>query len=151
VQIIRIGRLTQGLIVLMWSAYKLSLSLLSVHVIVILFSILGTAALFYGLFIIQATISFWTTETLELMNITTYGSVQTGQYPLSLYSRPFRLIFTLIIPVACVAYYPVVSLLKQEEIPLILGLIAPFAGFLFLFLACRFWHFGVRKYCSVGN
>ncbi len=151
VQLIRIGRFFQGLIVLVWSASHLAFSLFSFHALVILFSIAGTAALFYGLFVIQAAVTFWTVETLELMNITTFGGVQTGQYPMSIYPRHFRLIFTLLIPIACVAYYPVATLLRHEEIPFGLGLVAPLAGFVFLYLACRLWYVGVRHYRSSGS
>lgn len=151
VQLMRVGRFLQGFVVLCWSASELSLSLWSIHTLVIMFSVAGTASLFYGLFVIQAGIAFWTIETLELMNIATYGGVQTAQYPMSIYKRSFRLIFTLLIPLACVGYYPVATLLRHEDIPLWLGMIAPLAGFIFLYLACQFWHFGVRHYRSPGN
>ncbi len=148
---IRIGRFIQGLTVLVWSLCSLSFPITSIHVFTLLFSIFGTTCLFYGLFIIQATIAFWTIETLELMNIATYGGVQTGQYPMSIYNKTFRLIFTLLIPIACVAYYPIATLLHHESIPLWLGTILPAAGALFLYIACQFWHYGVRHYRSTGN
>jgi ABC-2 type transport system permease protein len=116
----------------------------------ILFSVLGTACLFYGLFVIQGTISFWTIETLELMNITTYGGVETGQFPMSIYKPGFRIFFTLFIPLACVGYYPMAIMLEHEALPLWLGLLFPFAGMLFLYLACRIWRLGVSKYQSTG-
>jgi ABC-2 type transport system permease protein len=151
VHAIRIGRFLQGLIVLIWSANALSFSLLSVHALIITFSIFGTACLFYGLFVIQAAISFWTIETLELMNITTYGGVQSGQYPMSIYNQTFRLIFTFLIPLSCVAYYPIATLLRHESIPFWLGAIFPAAGSIFLYLACQLWHLGVRRYRSTGS
>ncbi len=151
VQLIRIGRFLQGLLVLIWSAMHFSFSLLSLHALVIFFSILGTASLFYGLFVIQAAISFWTIETLEVMNITTYGGVQTGQYPMSIYNKSFRVIFTFVVPLACVAYYPIATLLHKETIALWLGIIAPIAGFFFLYLACRLWYLGVCYYRSTGS
>ena len=67
------------------------------------------------------------------MNITTYGGVHTAQYPMSIYTKPFRLIFTFFIPLACVGYYPIATLLRLETIPIWLGMIAPIAGFAFLF------------------
>lgn len=151
VHAMRIGRFLQGLIVLVWSSIHLSFSPVSMHAFIILFSILGTACLFYGLFVIQAAISFWTVETLELMNIATYGGVQTGQYPMSIYNKVFRLIFTLLIPISCVAYYPIATLLRHESLPLWLGAIFPAAGVIFLYFACQFWHFGVRHYRSTGS
>lgn len=151
VQALRVGRFLQGLIILVWSISQLSLSFFSIHLVVIVFSILGCASLFYGLFVIQATLSFWVIETLELMNITTYGGLQLGQYPMSIYAKSFRLIFTLLIPIACVAYYPIASLLQHENIPFWLGMLSPLAGIVFLFLACQFWRYGVRYYSSTGS
>jgi ABC-2 type transport system permease protein len=150
-QLMRIGRLLQGLCILVWSLKELSIPFLSIYFLMIVLSIFGVATLFYGLFVIQATISFWTIETLELMNITTYGGLQTGQYPMSIYSTSFRWIFTLLIPLSCVAYYPIAAFLKHEPISLGLGMCTPFAGFIFLYLACQFWRFGINRYSSVGS
>ena len=57
----------------------------------------GGVCLFYALFVIQATICFWTIESLELMNTMTYGGVESAQYPLVIYGRWFRGFFTFII------------------------------------------------------
>ena len=135
----------------MWGCKELQLSLLSIQGVIILFSLMGTASLFYALFVIQATISFWTTETLELMNIATYGGLEAGQYPMSIYNTGFRLFFTVVIPLACVAYYPIAIMLHHEKLPLWMGTLYPFAGVVFLFLACRLWKLGVRHYHSAGS
>lgn len=150
-QLMRIGRFFQGLVVLLWSCSELQLSLISSKGLIILLAIIGTTCLFYALFVVQATLSFWTTETLELMNITTYGGVEAGQYPMSIYNPWFQLFFTFIIPLACVAYYPVATLLHHNTFPLWLGTLAPVSGILFLFISCQFWRIGVRHYHSTGS
>ncbi|MBF8264094.1 MAG: putative rane protein [Parachlamydiales bacterium] len=151
VQLMRLSRALQGGLVLAWSLSHFSFSMFSIQTLVIVFSIIGTASLFYGLLIIQAAISFWTIETLEIMSITTYGGLQAGQYPMSIYDRPFRLIFTILIPLSCVAYYPVAILLRHESIPIGWAVIAPLSGLIFLYLACRLWNFGARHYLSTGS
>lgn len=151
IQWIRMGRFLQGFAVLLWGCMELQFSLISWHAIVIVFAILGTAGLFYGLFIVQATLTFWTTETLELMNITTFGGLETGQYPISIYNPVLRGFFTFIIPLACVAYYPIATVLRHETIPMWLGTMAPFAGLFFLYLSCQLWKLGVRHYHSTGS
>lgn len=151
VQLMRLGRSIQGFAILLISAKELSLSLISPHAFIILLSIIGTFCLFYGLFVIQAAISFWTVETLEIMNITTYGGLQMGQYPITIYTKPFRLFFTFLVPIACVAYYPIATWLRHETVPLFLGMIAPLAGILFLIIACKFWSYGVKHYTSTGS
>lgn len=151
VQMMRIGRFLQGLVVLAWGFRELQFSFFSYQSLAILFAIICTAALFCGLFVIQATLSFWTTETLEIMNITTYGGVETGQYPISIYPKSFQWFFTFIIPLGCVAYYPIATLLKHETLPLWFGLLLPAAGLIFLYFACQLWKIGVNHYQSTGN
>ena len=81
----RVGRFIQGAIVLLWGAHTLGLAPTPERIALSLLVIGGTVALFIGLVIIQATIAFWTVETLELMNSFTYGGVHAAQYPLSIY------------------------------------------------------------------
>jgi ABC-2 type transport system permease protein len=151
IQWMRIGRFLQGFLVLVWSYQQQGFSFFSVQTCVIAFAILGTTCLFYGLFVLQATLTFWTIETLEVMNITTYGGMETGQYPMSIYKAPLRLFFTFVIPLSCVGFYPITALLHHEGLPLILGALAPSLGILFLLVSCRIWNLGVRHYHSTGS
>ena len=79
----RIGRLTQGLVVLLWASHALELAWTPDKLLLVLLTILGGACLFYGLIVLQATLAFWTTESLEIVNTVTYGGVETAQYPAS--------------------------------------------------------------------
>lgn len=149
IQWMRLGRFLQGGLILAWGCMKLPFT--SYHALIIVLAILGTAAVFYGLFILQATLTFWTTETLELMNIATFGGLEVGQYPISIYNPILRGFFTFIIPLACVAYYPIAAALNHETIPMGLATIAPFGGFIFLYFSIKLWKLGVRQYSSTGS
>jgi ABC-2 type transport system permease protein len=151
VQVMRVGRFLQGIVVLGIAANELNISLFSFSSAVICIATAGTAALFYGLFVLQATIAFWTTETLELMNIATYGGVEAGQFPITIYPKSFQLILIFVVPLACVTYYPIAILLGHVNFPLFTALFFPLAGFLFLFISCLLWHIGVKHYSSTGN
>lgn len=150
----RIGRLTQGLIVLIWAMGTLQVRWGWFQVGLLLWAILGGVCLFFGLMVIQATLAFWTTETLELMNTMTYGGIETAQYPLAIYQPAFRRFFTFVVPLACVAYFPVIAVL---DIPDPLGTsravqhCAPLTGVLFLGVALQLWQYGVRRYTSTGS
>lgn len=150
VQLLRIGRFLQGCVVLTVGFYAMEFSFFSWHTFVIALSIIGTSCMFYGIFILQASLTFWTTETLELMNIITYGGLESGQYPMGIYSPIFKLFFTFIIPLACVAYYPLATLLHFEALPIWSAALFPLSGVAFLFLSCQFWNVGVRRYHSTG-
>jgi ABC-2 type transport system permease protein len=150
----RIGRLVQGLLVLVWAMWALDVPWGWSQVALLLFTLLGGVCLFFGLMVIQATVAFWTTETLELMNTMTYGGVESAQYPLAIYQPAFRRFFTLVVPLACVAYFPVVALLGIED-PLgtsrTVQRLAPLAGIGFLWLTLQGWKYGVRHYTSTGS
>jgi len=150
----RVGRLTQGLVIFTWAAVSLDLSWTIPKVVLLLASILGGAALFFGLVVLQATLAFWTTETLETMNTVTYGGVETAQYPLAIYRTWFRRFFTYVVPLAFANYYPVLAILGRPDptgAPALFMWGAPVVGFAFLALALRLWDFGVRHYTSTGS
>ena len=55
--------------------------------------------------------SFWTTESLEVMNMLTYGGVETAQYPIAVYQKYFQRFFTFVVPLAMVTYFPILAVL----------------------------------------
>ena len=150
----RVGRLLQAAAVLGWAIYSLPALWSLAKLTLICAVIAGGVALYYGLFVLQATLSFWTVETLEIMNVATYGSTQAGQYPLSMYRPWFRAFFTFVIPVASVNIIPARSLLAQgTPTPAVVtaAWLSPLVGFLFLAAALQIWRLGVRYYTSTGS
>jgi len=154
VQLLRAGRLLQGLLVLMWGASSLAVRWTLARALLCLFAIAGGAALFAGLLVLQATFAFWSTESLEVFNTVTYGGVETTQYPLSIYKREFRWFFTYVVPLATVSYFPAVAILGRVD-PLgsapIFQCLSPAFGWLFLALCLQIWKIGVRHYHSTGS
>lgn len=153
-QLMRIGRFTQGLLVLIWAAHHLPINWSLAKTAVVTWSITGGACLFAGLFVIQAALCFWTVEAIELVNCTTYGGVEIAQFPLSIYRGPLRTFFIWIVPLATINYFPAHALLEKPEVmgsSHLFQILAPAAGILFLILATAFWRFGVRHYRSTGS
>ena len=150
----RIGRLIQGLVVLLWASHALDLAWTPDKLLLALLTVLGGACLFYGLIVLQATLAFWTTESLEIFSTVTYGGVETAQYPLAIYRAWFRRFFTYVIPLACVSYYPALGILERPD-PLGSGplfqWLAPTVGLLFFVICLQVWQVGVRHYRSTGS
>ena len=150
----RAGRFLQGLIVLVVGSHSAGVEWSATAILLALWAIAGGVALFCGLLVLQGTVSFWTIESLELANVLTYGGVQAAQFPLSLYSGWFRGFLTFVIPLACVAYFPVVAILGRADplgSPAWAGYVTPVAGFVFLGVSFVAWRFGVRHYTSTGS
>ena len=148
------GRLLQGLIVL-----AIALDLLRPQwglreALLLAWTVMGGVALFTGVLILQATLAFWTVESLEIANTISYGGVEAGQYPLDIYAAWFRRFLIFIVPIGCVSYFPVATLLGRADTtgaPPWLAVSTPMAGFAFLAIALVAWKSGVRRYTSTGS
>jgi len=146
--------MAQGLFVMFWGAASLNVRWTVGRVTLVLATICGGACLFYGIIVLQATLAFWTTESLEIVNTVSYGGVQSTSYPLAIYRRWFQRFFTFVVPLACVSYFPVVAILGRED-PLgssrAFQTLAPLVGVAFLAIALQVWKVGVRHYTSTGS
>jgi ABC-2 type transport system permease protein len=150
----RVGRLLQGAFVLSWGAASVGVEWSATSAALLGAAIAGGACLFLGLFVVQATIAFWTTETLELVSSVTYGGVYTAQYPLSIYSEGLRRFFTYVVPLAAIAYFPVVAILGRPDplgSPLWFQRASPLLGVAFLLATLGLWRLGLRRYTSTGS
>ncbi len=150
----RIGRLAQG--VLAWAvAVQLSDVTWTWQAWgILLFAVVGGVALFAGILVLQATLAFWTVESLEIANTLTYGGVEAAQYPLDVYTRWLRDFLTFVVPLGCVAYFPVAAVLgrgSRTGAPEWLLPLTPVFGFLFLLVSLGVWRLGVRHYTSTGS
>jgi ABC-2 type transport system permease protein len=154
IRLSRFGRMLQGLAVVILATRLAPIDWNAAAVAIAVWAVAGGVALFTGILVLQATLAFWTVESLEVVNVLTYGGVQAAQYPLSIYAGWFRKVLTFGVPLACVAYYPVLAILRRPD-PLgapdwILPL-TPLAGFAFLALSFLAWRAGVARYASTGS
>lgn len=154
IRLSRIGRLIQGLVMIVAATLLLDLRWDAAMVALVIWTLLGGVALFLGLFVLQAVLAFWTVESLEVVNAATYGGVQAAQFPLSLYADWLRNFLIFVVPLGCVAYYPVLALLGKPDplgAPAWVLPIAPAAGLVFLAGSFLAWRLGVRHYTSTGS
>jgi ABC-2 type transport system permease protein len=148
IEITRIGRLVQALIVLGIVIPRTGILWDSGRVLTLILMILGGAAVFTGVFILGASVCFFTLEGLEVINIFTDGGRELASYPLPVYGPRIRRFFTLIIPFGCVNYLPLRYLTGRADSPLFM--LAPLAGFVFSLPCLLVWRLGVRRYASSG-
>lgn len=145
----RVGRLLQGALVLAYAIAELDVAWTPMRVGLLALAILSGVCVFAGLTVLQATSTFWTTETLEVWNAFTYGGVTLAQYPLAIYRSWMRDLFTFVIPIGCATYLPGLAILGREA-PWSVW-IAPLAGLGFLAFSFAIWRVGVRHYTSTGS
>jgi len=150
----RLGRIAQGAIIL-----GVALALADIHwtvgkVLYLPLVIAGLVCFFGGLFMVGATFSFWTVESIEAMNILTYGGSEMMAYPMHIYPDWLRRTFTYFVPAIFLNYYPALYFLEKPDplgLPPLLSFIAPLVGAGILGGALLFWRFGIQHYQSTGT
>jgi ABC-2 type transport system permease protein len=151
----RLGRIGQGAIVLGWALLALGQTWTPLHIGYMIVTIMSGAFFFAGLFVFGSGVSFWTVDSLEALNMATYGGQFLTQYPMTIYGDVLRAIFTFIIPMAFINYYPALWLLGKPDPfggPIgLLALLAPVICVAMFGVGVTMWRRGVRRYTSTGS
>ncbi len=149
IEFTRVGRLLQAVLVLVYAVSNAGIFWSFDKVVTVVLMLIGGVTVFSGLFIIYASICFFTTEGLEFMNILTDGSREFGKYPLSIYGDGLLKFYTYVVPIALFQYYPFLFLTGRSEN--VLYMFLPLSGFVFMLPCLMFWRFGIRHYRSTGS
>jgi len=150
----RLGRIAQGFVILILALTMVHINWTIGKILFLPVVIASQIAFFGGLFIIGATISFWTLESIEIVNIFTYGGTEMMSYPMQIYPHWLRDFFSYILPAIFLNYYPALYFLGKPDplhFPTYAPFLAPGAGFGVMAIALIFWNYGIRHYQSTGT
>jgi ABC-2 type transport system permease protein len=150
----RLGRVLQGALILVLAFGLVDIEWTPAKLIYLPVVLASLVCFFGGLFMVGAGITFWTVESIEAVNIFTYGGSEMMSYPMHIYPNWMVRFFTFIVPAIFLNYYPALYFLDKPN-PLSQATMAPFlaplAGGGMLALGLAFWRFGVRHYQSTGT
>lgn len=149
-ELTRIGRLFQSVAVFAWTIMNITIHWNIAKVITLVLMTISGVFIFLGIFVLAATVCFWTIQGIEVVNILTDGGREMAQYPLDIYKKWVTRFFTFVIPFGCVNYLPLLYILDRAE-GSSLYMLAPLAGILFLAPCLLVWNYGVRHYLSTGS
>jgi ABC-2 type transport system permease protein len=150
----RLGRVTQGALV-----FALALSLTQIHwtadkLFYLPVVFVSQVVAMGSLFMVGATLTIWTVQPIEAMNILTYGGVELMSYPTTIYPNWIIGIFTYVFPFIFLNYYPALYFMDKPDplgMPVFAPFLAPVAAGAMLLAAAWFWRFGLRHYQSTGT
>jgi len=148
-ELTRIGRMLQAVIMFIYGVTHCGVHWNFCKMITILFMFIGGTAIFCGLFVIYASLCFFTLEGLEVMNIFTDGAREYGKYPIGIYGKKMLIFATVVIPYALVQYYPLLYVWGRRTETYLIFL--PLLALLFPIPCLMLWRFGVRRYQSSGS
>jgi ABC-2 type transport system permease protein len=150
----RLGRAAWGLAIFL---FGLSLTAITWQLdkLVLVFLVIASQVLYFGgLYVFGATITFWTLDSIEAMNILTYGGSEMLSFPITIYPLWMQRFFTYILPAIFLNYYPALYVMNKPDplgLPAWVAWLAPLAGLAVFSLALLFWRYGLSKYQSTGT
>ena len=150
----RLGRVVTGTIVSVYALMNLEVTWTLGRLLYLPVVLVSAIGVFGALFLLEATLCFWTTQGLEVINAFTFGGATLSQYPLHLFEGWLRRVFLFAIPLGLVIYAPSLYLLDKDDpvgLPVWSRFIAPVVAVLFAALAGVLWGVGVRRYRSTGS
>lgn len=107
------------------------------------------SVVFFCLFLLVASAAFFTIQSLNFLDILTYGMREFGKYPFSVYGNAVLRMLTFVVPLALIQYYPLLYLMDKEDSTWYPA--APLLALLFLIPSCLFYRFGLKHYQSSGS
>ncbi|MCB9655585.1 MAG: ABC-2 family transporter protein [Deltaproteobacteria bacterium] len=149
-----IGRFLQAAGVLGWALVGLPTALGVSGGVLLLVSMVSTVVFFGSVFVLQGATAFWTVESVEALNTLTYGGVDTASLPLSIYPSWLRWFFLIVVPLGCVTFLPVITILGMPwpfDLPSWLGWVAPCMALPFAWFSSRILRAGLWRYASTGT
>ena len=149
----RFGAVLIGIASLVMGCMQANVMLDAVKILLLVWSVIGGSALILGLFMIEATLCFFSVKSIEMVNVLTYGGRSTCQYPIDIYPSWLQLLFSVVAPFALTTHVPAAYILGKPLWNTGLGaaFIAPLSGFAFLGLMILVFYCGLRHYRSTGS
>lgn len=146
----KLGRVAFSLIILIYALCTASIVWSFMKILTVILMIIGTIIIFAGLFLIFSSVSIFTIDGIEAVNVVTNGGRDLCQYPIDIYSGFFRKVFTYIIPLGVVNYIPLQYLLGYSSAT-IFNALAPLLSIVFFGLCYLIFKWSLTKYKSTGS
>ncbi|WP_308307521.1 ABC transporter permease [Streptomyces sp. ISL-10] len=150
----RLGRVTQGLLVLSYGLAALDVEWTAVKVVMVPLMVLSGGAIFASVFVAGGAFQFFAQDASEVQNSFTYGGNTLLQYPPSIFAKDLVRGVTFVVPLAFVNWVPSLYVLGREDplgLPGWLAFLPPVVAAGCCALAGLAWRVGLRSYRSTGN
>ncbi|MGW3658244.1 ABC transporter permease [Streptomyces sp. NPDC005151] len=150
----RLGRITQGLLVLGYGLAVLDIAWTPLKVVMVPLMLLSGAAIFGAVFVGGAAFQFFAQDAAEVQNSFTYGGNTLLQYPPTVFAKDLVRGVTFVVPLAFVNWLPALYVLGREYplgLPEWVAFLPPVVAGVCWVLAGAAWRAGLRSYRSTGN
>ena len=144
-----LGQLCFGVGTLVYAWSHLAIPVTFVTIMQTVLYLLAASLFMIAIMNFAAATCFWIQNSGYVMVIM-FRFKDFAKYPASIFNTVFRVIFTFVIPIAFIAYYPSLVVLRPDNVPL-LSWLSPLIGLVFFYLSYKFWMLGATKYDGTGS
>jgi len=150
----RLGRVTQGSLVLGWALSRLDVDWTAQKVLLMPLTLLSGCAIFSAVFVAGAAFQFVAQDASEVQNAFTYGGTTLLQYPPTVFAKELVRGVTFVLPLAFVNWLPATYILGRPyplDLPEWVAWAPPLVSAGCCALAGLAWRAGLRSYRSTGS
>ncbi|MFI6489431.1 ABC transporter permease [Streptomyces sp. NPDC050564] len=150
----RLGRITQGLLVLGYAIAVLDISWTPLRLLMIPLMLLSGGVIFSAVFVAGAAFQFVAQDASEVQNSFTYGGGTLLQYPPTVFAKDLLRGVTFVLPLAFVNWLPALYVLGRPyplDLPTWVAFTPPLVAAGCCALAGVAWRAGLRSYRSTGS
>jgi len=154
INLIGLTDMLPGIIIFIYGAISVAFKVSFLNIISVMLVIAGATMIRGGIYTLVGSIGFWTKSTRSLTTATENIFVKSIMYPMTIYNRTIQAIFTFLLPVGFIAFYPASAFLGKDagfEFPGSVPLWTLGVGILVMIIAWRVFSIGLKHYDSAGN
>lgn len=144
-----LGQLAFGLGTLIYSWAKIGLAVTPLAVVKTVVFLLTASLVMIALQNAAAATCFWILNSYYVLDLA-FRFKDYAKYPVTIFSPVFRFVFTFVAPIAFIAYYPSLVILRPDAVPL-LSWLSPPIGLAFFFVSYKIWMRGALNYNGTGS
>ncbi|MFH9013791.1 ABC transporter permease [Streptomyces sp. NPDC017943] len=150
----RLGRITQGVVVLGWALVSVDVDWSPGKVLLVPVMVVSGAVIFSSVFVAGAAFQIFAQDAAEVQNAFTYGGTTLLQYPPGVFGKDLVRGVTFVLPLAFVNWVPAAHVLGRPYpvgLPQGAAYASPLVAVVCSVLAGLAWRTGLRSYRSTGS
>lgn len=144
-----LGQLGVGIVALVYSSASLGIAWTPLKVLLLIGVIFNASLIIISMMSIASFTSFWFLRTNPILQLTA-NLRDYSRYPISIYNKYLRFVFSFIIPIGFVSFYPSHLFLRPDNIIPVVYL-GPVVGIIMFMISYTMWRKGTKNYYGTGS
>lgn len=142
-------QLALGIGLLIYASIQLGVHWTPLNLVLLAITLFSAALVLISIVTMASCSAFWITNSFSVLSLA-WKLREFSPYPINIFDGAFRFVFTFLLPIGFVAFYPSQLFLRPQDVsPLVY--LSPLAGVALFALTYRIWTLGVNQYTGTGS